>query len=71
MARKLRLAILYNLRENFVLKIKIDKVTVIRVYLIPPFWRPSPVGTAVLNLVEPFTSNYSCIIYRAVDLDLL
>ena len=30
------------------LKIKIDKVTIIRVYLIAPSWLPSPV---VLNLV--------------------
>ena len=31
----MRLAILYNLRENQVLKLKIDKVTVIRVEQIP------------------------------------
>jgi hypothetical protein len=40
--------------KNLVLKIKIDKVTVIRVYLIPPFWRTSPVAhTAVGHMRIP------------------
>ena len=46
--RKLHLAILYNLRENQLLKLKIDKVTAIRVEQIPLSGAPPLYYTAVV-----------------------
>jgi hypothetical protein len=51
--------------KNKVLKLKIDKVTVIRVYANAPFERPSPVGRTmgrtehrrILNLVYPWVHH--------------